>query len=118
MSGSGGRRSTDGASAAGAPDEPILIRPGVHCENLASQILGRCARQVPADFERRYGLRPWLLESFVDGSHYDGACYKAAIGSGSVGPRGAGATGSGMRARVARTSICTRWWRTCVSGWG
>ena len=56
----------------------FLIRPGVHCENLASRILGRCARQVPEDFERRYGLRPWLLESFVDGSHYDGACYKAA----------------------------------------
>ncbi len=30
------------------------------------------------DFERRYGLRPWLLESFVDVSTYDGACYKAA----------------------------------------
>ena len=56
----------------------FLIRPQVRCENLASQVLGRCARRVAEDFERRYGLRPWLLESFVDGSRYDGGCYKAA----------------------------------------
>jgi hypothetical protein len=56
----------------------FLIRPGVRCENLASLVLGRCCRRVPEDFERRYGLRPWLLESFVDGDRYDGACYKAA----------------------------------------
>ena len=56
----------------------FLIRPRVRCENLASQVLGLCARQVPGDFERRYGLRPWLLESFVDCSQYDGCCYKAA----------------------------------------
>jgi hypothetical protein len=56
----------------------FLIRPRVRCENLASQVLGLCARRVPEDFERRYGLRPWLLESFVDGSQYDGCCYKAA----------------------------------------
>jgi len=56
----------------------FLIRPQVCCENLASQVLSLCARRVAEDFERRYGLRPWLLESFVDGSRYDGACYKAA----------------------------------------
>lgn len=56
----------------------FLIRPRVRCENLASQALGLCGRRVAEDFERRYGLRPWLLESFVDGSRYDGGCYKAA----------------------------------------
>ena len=56
----------------------FLIRPRVRCENLASQVLGLCARRVAKDFERRYGLRPWLLESFVDRSQYDGCCYKAA----------------------------------------
>ncbi len=56
----------------------FLIRPRVRCENLASQVLGLCARRVAEDFERRYGLRPWLLESFVDRSRYDGCCYKAA----------------------------------------
>jgi hypothetical protein len=56
----------------------FLIRPRVHCENLASQVLSLCARRVAEDFERRYGLRPWLMESFVDRSRYDGCCYKAA----------------------------------------
>jgi hypothetical protein len=56
----------------------FLIRPQVRCENLASQVLGLCARRVAGDFERRYGLRPWLLESLVDRSRYDGCCYKAA----------------------------------------
>jgi hypothetical protein len=56
----------------------FLIRPRVRCQNLASQVLSLCAGRVAEDFQRRYGLRPWLLESFVDGSHYDGACYKAA----------------------------------------
>jgi hypothetical protein len=56
----------------------FLIRPRVRCANLASQVLGLCARRVAEDFERRYGLRPWLLESFVDGSRYTGGCYQAA----------------------------------------
>ena len=36
----------------------FLIRPGVHCANLASHVLGLCARRVGPDFQRRYGLRP------------------------------------------------------------
>jgi hypothetical protein len=56
----------------------FLIRPGVHCANLASHVLGLCARRVGQDFEHRYGLRPWLLESFVETQTYDGSCYKAA----------------------------------------
>jgi hypothetical protein len=56
----------------------FLIRPMVRCANLASHALGLCARQVGEDFERRYGLRPWLLESFVETPTYEGSCYKAA----------------------------------------
>jgi hypothetical protein len=56
----------------------FLIRPKVNCENLASKVLSLCVRQVPDDFERRYGVRPWLMESFVDRSLYDGCSYKAA----------------------------------------
>jgi hypothetical protein len=56
----------------------FLIRPEVHCPNLASHALALCARQVGEDFERRYGLRPWLLESFVETPTYAGSCYKAA----------------------------------------
>ena len=56
----------------------FLIRPTVRCANLASHVLGLCARRIAGDFERRYGLRPWLLESFVDRSAYAGTCYQAA----------------------------------------
>lgn len=56
----------------------FLIRPAIDCPNLASHVLGLCARRIAADFECRYGLRPWLLESFVDTSAYGGTCYQAA----------------------------------------
>ena len=56
----------------------FLIRPMVRCANLASHALSLCAGQVSQDFERRYGLRPWLLESFVETPTYEGSCYQAA----------------------------------------
>lgn len=68
----------------------FLIRPQVRCPNLASHALALCARQVGEDFERRYGLRPWLLESFVETPTYAGSCYQAAnwIGVGQTKGRG------------------------------
>jgi hypothetical protein len=56
----------------------FLIRPDIGCQNLASHVLGLCARSVPQDFKRRYGLLPWMLESFVQSLTYEGSCYKAA----------------------------------------
>jgi len=56
----------------------FLIRPGVRCQNLASQVLGACLRRVGKDFETRYGYRPWLLESFVDRERHEGTCFQAA----------------------------------------
>ncbi len=56
----------------------FLIRPQVRCRNLASHLLGLVLRRLPGDFEKRYGFRPWLVESFVDTSHFAGTCYKAA----------------------------------------
>ena len=55
----------------------FLIRPEVHCNNLASHLLGQVVRRLPEDFEVRYGYRPLLLESFVDTQHYTGTCYQA-----------------------------------------
>lgn len=45
---------------------------------LASHALALCARRVGEDFKRRYGLRPRLLESFVEAPTHEGSCYKAA----------------------------------------
>ncbi len=56
----------------------FLILPLVQVTGLASKILARCSRQLPADWERRYGYRPLLLETLVDGSRFRGTCYKAA----------------------------------------
>jgi hypothetical protein len=56
----------------------FLIRPSVRCENLASRVLSLVAGRVGADFERRYGFVPWLLESFVNTEAYEGTCYQAA----------------------------------------
>jgi hypothetical protein len=56
----------------------FLIRPSVHCANLASRLLGMGAERLPEDFEQRFGYRPSLLESFVDRSRFLGTCYRAA----------------------------------------
>ena len=56
----------------------FLIRPSVHCRNLASKVLSLSLAAMPDDFERQYGYRPWLVESFVDTRYYTGTCYRAA----------------------------------------
>ena len=56
----------------------FLIRPAVHCANLASMLLAMAARQMPVHFEQRYHYRPILLESFVDSAHFAGTSYQAA----------------------------------------
>ena len=55
----------------------FLIRPEVQCRNLASHVLGRVLRRLPADFEARYGYAPYLVETFVDAAH-SGASVRAA----------------------------------------
>ena len=56
----------------------FLILPWVHLSDLASHILARCARQLPADWAARYGVRPLLLETLVDPARFRGTCYRAA----------------------------------------
>jgi len=56
----------------------FLILPWVHIRGLASSILARCARQLPADWEHRYGYRPLVLETLVDAARFRGTCYRAA----------------------------------------
>ncbi|HID23057.1 MAG TPA: DUF4338 domain-containing protein, partial [Planctomycetaceae bacterium] len=56
----------------------FLIRNDIHCQNLASRVLGLALRRLPPDFEHKYGYRPWVLETFVDTSRFSGTCYRAA----------------------------------------
>jgi hypothetical protein len=74
----------------------FLIMPWVTSKNLASTILAIVAHRLVADWERRYGIRPVLLETFVDTERFTGTCYKAANwiyvgktkGRGKLGPSG------------------------------
>ena len=56
----------------------FLIRESVQCENAASHVLGLCSRRVAKDFHVRYGVEPWLMETFVDQEQYAGTCFQAA----------------------------------------
>jgi hypothetical protein len=56
----------------------FLILPWVQCRNLASKVLSLSERCVADDFEQRYGIRPVLLETFVEKQRFRGTCYRAA----------------------------------------
>jgi hypothetical protein len=56
----------------------FLILPWVRVKGLASKILALSARQMPRDWESRYGHRPLLLETLVDAARFRGTCYRAA----------------------------------------
>ncbi len=56
----------------------FLILPWVRSLHLASKLLGLAARQLPADWQARYGYRPVLLETFVEAARFRGTCYRAA----------------------------------------
>lgn len=74
----------------------FLILPWIKSKNLASKILAIAAQQLPDDWQRRYGYRPVLMESFVEKDRFVGTCYKAANwicvgqtkGRGKLGPAG------------------------------
>jgi hypothetical protein len=55
----------------------FLIQPQVQVPHLASQVLAWCARQLPEDWAARYGVRPLLLESFVERARFRGTSYRA-----------------------------------------
>lgn len=56
----------------------FLIFPWIKSRNLASRLLSRVAKQLPDDWESRYGYRPVLLETFVEVGRFHGTCYRAA----------------------------------------
>lgn len=56
----------------------FLIPPWVNVPHLASHILGMAARQLPGDWQVKYGFKPVLIETFVERKRFKGTCYKAA----------------------------------------
>jgi len=55
----------------------FLILPWVKVPHLASHILGKVARRLPTDWQAMYGVRPLLLETFVE-ERFAGTSYRAA----------------------------------------
>jgi len=56
----------------------FLLLPWVHIPHLASHVLARAARQLPSEWQERFGVRPLLLETLVDTQLFKGTCYRAA----------------------------------------
>jgi len=83
----------------------FLILPWIRCPNLASKLLSLSATQLPTDWEHRYRIRPWLLESFVDTSRYDGICYRAANWIDVGQTQGRGKKDRHRRARLPRKQV-------------
>ncbi len=56
----------------------FLIVPWVQVPHLASHLLGRMVRMLPAAWERVYGHPVYFAETFVDPARCRGTCYRAA----------------------------------------
>jgi len=56
----------------------FLVLPWVRVRHLASHLLGRMARMLPAQWEQVYDHRVYFAETFVDPTRFAGTCYRAA----------------------------------------
>ena len=56
----------------------FLLLPGAGSPNLACCALAQVSRQLPNQWQKRYGYCPVWLESLVEKDRFEGACYKAA----------------------------------------
>ncbi len=73
----------------------FLIRQEVHCTNLGSKVLSMGLARLGDDWEARYGVRPLLVETFVDSARFSGLVFAAAnwirlgasLGHGRLGPK-------------------------------
>jgi len=56
----------------------LVVFPWIKINNLISQVLAQAVVQVSKDWERKFGFRPLLMETFVDRSKFSGASYRSA----------------------------------------
>jgi hypothetical protein len=55
----------------------FLIHAHIKVKNLASYVLSLCMKRVAMDWQEKYGVKPVLLETFVERDRYKGSCYRA-----------------------------------------
>jgi len=51
---------------------------GTTCKGRATKVLALCLKPLAADWQRTYGYRPLLVETYVDRERFRGTCYRAA----------------------------------------
>jgi hypothetical protein len=56
----------------------FVIFPWVQVKHLASQVLSRALSRLRGDWQERYGIGLWLVETFVDPGRFRATSYKAA----------------------------------------
>ena len=56
----------------------FLIPNWIRIKNLASHVLARATKAIVVDWYEAYGVRPWLLETFVDPLRHRATSYRAA----------------------------------------
>ncbi|MDR1519300.1 MAG: DUF4338 domain-containing protein [Planctomycetota bacterium] len=56
----------------------FLILPWVRVRHLASHLLALSVKRVRADWERQFGVKPYMVETFVDCERFSGTSYAAA----------------------------------------
>ncbi|GFP40636.1 Druantia anti-phage system protein DruA, partial [Candidatus Hakubella thermalkaliphila] len=59
-------------------NDRFVIAEEMRVKNLASHVLARNVRMVSRDWESRYGVKPYLLETFIDPERFSGSSYRAA----------------------------------------
>jgi len=55
----------------------FLILPWIHIRNLASKILSLSLAHMRTDWYMRFGVHPFMAETFVDKAQFHGTCYRA-----------------------------------------
>jgi Domain of unknown function (DUF4338) len=56
----------------------FLVLPWVRVKHLASKVLAANLRRLSGDWQKAWGHRLWLAETFVDTRRFRGTCYRAA----------------------------------------
>lgn len=78
-----------------ANNSRFLILPWVQIPHLASHVLALTLRRLKQDWERRFQITLWLVETFVDPRRFPGTSYKAANWQGLGSTGGFGKKGLG-----------------------
>ena len=89
----------------------FLLRPGLHCANLASRCYGLVLKRVRPDWKERYGIVPLLLETYVDRSRHNGCSLVAAnwLRIGSTEGRGRSSPSRKARAKTVKDVWVWQW---------